>query len=286
MVSAAHFARLFIFVASLCPAWARHHTEAHVTLLQKAPKSAADLASGAAVVAQVDAQNVNITSKLQGQVNQLAAESAEKVTSLKNMLTTNSKSIAALTGLFKEISKLTTEIGQFEDQLASCRKDLAVARQASAQGPADAAYLDTVDNDPLLSFLQQHAETALHKAGSMLSKLHGDSPILLQQGHRHHRQPSDEEQENDSQRMAFGLDTISGDEEDMASRVQNVRGELHQLPGMDPLSYGMYDMTGPSGVHIFDRQSMDPEFQRKHALQEVNFATQAASPPEDDDDDE
>jgi hypothetical protein len=266
---------------------------------------AAAVASGAAEAAKLDAKAADVQKKLEKEVGEMVLQSNEKVKSLKGMLTTNSKAIAALTGLFKEVSRLTTAIGMYETKLHACKKELATVQMQQEAGPSNDAYFDSASNDPLagMSFFQEKAETALAHATGVFSKMQKNPQgiSLLQQHHRHHRRSESEEEDTEdsaaadntesvtdtsytSDAIAFGLNTIGAGEEDMDSRTRNVDRTRVALPGTDPLEYGMYDFTGSHGVKIFDHDSLDPDVQRKRELASVNLMTRQSQYDDDDDD--
>lgn len=270
-------------------------------------------------------KQADVQKKLEKEVGEMVIESGQKVTSLKGMLTTNGKAIAALTGIFKEVAKLTTEISQFESQLHACKKELAEVQAQQQAGPASDAYFDSTDRDPLagVSFFQEKAERAVAHATSVFSliqqnKTHGIS--LLQQQHRHRRRShSEEEEDEDAEDAEDTEDGKDHDNEDSANAAEDSTksgtetgytadaiafglntigageedmdsriknvGSAKVMPGNDPLEYGMYDFTGHSGVKIFDHDSLDPDVQRKRELAAVNLISRHSHLEEDDDDD-
>jgi len=283
-----------------------------------ASQGAAAVASGAADAQKQNTKAADVQKKLEKEVGEMVIQSTEKVKSLKGMLTTNGKAIAALTGIFKEVSRLTTAIGEYEKELHKCKKELATVEMQQQAGPSTDAYFDSASSDPLagMSFFQQKAERALTHATSVFSKIQKNKPqgiSLLQQQHRHQRRShfADEDEDDDenaedaedaedddaedskksrtetsytSDAIAFGLNTIQAGEEDMDSRMKNV-GSAKVMPGNDPLEYGMYDFTGHGGVKIFDHDSLNPDVQRRRELAAVNLATRSSHLEEDDDDD-
>jgi len=252
--------------------------------------SVAAQADGTAEAASLYKKAGDVEVKLQKEVDEMVTQSSQKVKSLKGMLTTNSKSIAALTGLFKEVSRLTAGISEYEAQLQNCKKDLAEVKTQQQAGPANEAFFNSVDSDPLAgpTFLQQKSETALAKAAKGLS--------LLQRHHHHHLAKHMEEGSGEAASgteasyasdVTYGLNMIDVGEEDMPSRLQHIdRTRVREFAGMDPLEYGMYDFTGTHGVKIFDHASLDPQVQRKHELDLVNLANQRKYGSQDHDDDE
>jgi len=271
--------------------------------------SAAAVASGAAEADKLNAKAKDVEKKLEKEVGEMVTQSAEKTKSLKAMLTTNSKSIAALTGLFKEVSRLTNAIGEYETKLRKCKEEVALTKAQQSAGPENDAYFDSASSDPLagMSFFQKAAEKALINASHMFSKMQKDSQglSLLQRHHRHQRRTHSEEEnaqdstaqdnaesvvnsdsDSTSDAIAFGLNTIGAGEEDMDSRVKNVGHNQVALPGSDPLEYGMYDFTGSNGVKIFDHDSLDPDVQRRRELEQVNLMSGRTSHSAEDDDDE
>jgi len=269
---------------SLALAWlVQVHAGQAPLLLQRGDvPSAASAASGAATAAKVAQQSVDVNDKLAHEVDKLAKEGQQKVLSLKSMLTTNSKSIAALTGLFKEISKLSSHISTYEEQLSTCRTELASVKAQQGQSAQNDAYFNSVGNDPLMGFLQVKSESALEKAGHSLEAL-----TLLQTSHR--RQVEAQDQDADMDAVELGLSTISGGDEDVDTRTRNVNRNNGGL--VDPLEYGMYDFSGEKGVKIFDKASLDPEVQRRRQLEEVDrvsgrFPGGGHQKTEDEDDDE
>jgi len=258
--------------------------------------NAADVASGAADAAETSKKQTNVEAKLEKEVGEMVMESEQKTKSLKGMLTTNSKAIAALTGLFKEVSRLTGAISEFEGQLRKCKEELATVKAQQSAGPENDAYFNSAASDPLAGafFFQMKAEKAVAHATRVFSKIQKNQTgvSLLQRRHRVHRRSGNEEEdtedgvsqgssESDSSStvdssISFGLNTIGEGEEDMDSRLHSMdqSRRLNQvLPGMDPLEYGMYDFTGGHGVHIFDHDSLDPDVQRRRELAAVNQKT-------------
>jgi len=269
--------------------------------------SANSVASGAAAAAEMNTKAADIEVKLEKKVGQMITESTEKVKSLKGMLTTNSKAIAALTGLFKEVSRLTAGISMYEAKLHECKKELAEVKSQQQAGPENDAFFNSASNDPLAgsAFFQMKAETALAHATNAFFKIQNNATgiSLLQRHHRHRRRSeSEEEDTNDgaaessmvsqsgadsaSDSVSFGMSTIGDGQEDMESRTRNIRsGKAVVLPGTDPLEYGMYDFTGSQGVKIFDHASLDPNVQRQRELAKVNALTRRGQISDDDDDD-
>jgi len=272
--------------------------------------SATQIASGAVAVAALQAETVDITKKLSAEVKSLKTSSNDKVKSLKSLLVTNSKSIAALTGLFKEVSKLTKKMSNYEADLVKCKKELADVRSQGDSENEDSRYLSSVNNDPLEGpvFLQEKLSAASH----LLEGLKKASTSLLQIQHRHHHhhkapeqdEPeqasseefnSDEESqpasqpepvvEDDAQKeMTFGLNTLTSADDNPAEHVDRTHGT--GVPGEDALEFGMYDFTGDSGVKIYDHDSLDPEVIRKRELAAVNKVSARRHHDDDDDDDD
>jgi hypothetical protein len=262
--------------------------------------SAAAVASGAAEAAVLNGKAADVQKKLEKEVGEMVLQSTEKVKSLKSMLTTNSKAMAALTGLFKEVSRLTSSIDEYEGQLRQCKKDLAQIKSQQQAGPENDAFFNSASSDPLagISFFQKEAETALAHATRVFHELEKKTQglSLLQRHHRHQRRSSSEDEdamptaedsvvgestaadsdsdsESTSDAISFGMNTIGAGEEDMDSRVKNIDRNKVVMPGSDPLEYGMYDFTGSHGVKIFDHDSLDPDIQRKRELEAVNRMT-------------
>lgn len=283
--------------------WVTCVTAALATAEKVNVPSAASVASGSAEAAEMDAKSTDIETKLQKKMGDMIVESTEKVKSLKGMLTTNSKAIAALTGLFKELSKLTTEINEYEGQLHTCKKQLAEVKSQQQAGPENDAFFNSASQDPLagMSLFQMKAETALAHATHAFFKIQNNRTgiSLLQRRNHHHRRSHSEEEDVDdgaadsdsdadstSDSVSFGLSTIDAGEEDMDSRIKNIQRSDPALPGTDPLEYGMYDFTGSRGVKIFDHDSLDPNVQRQRELAKVNALTRRGRVFDNDDDDD
>jgi len=281
-----------------------------VTALEKTNvPSANSVATGSAEVAKLTAKSTDVENKLDKAVGEMLVHSVEMVKSLKGMLTTNGKAIAALTGLFKEVSRLTGSISEYESELRKCKEETATLKTQQQAGPDTGAFMESAMSDPLagFSFFQEKAEKALAHANSMFSEIHSHKNqtgiSLLQRQQRHRRRSGSEEQdmqaadgegsaESDSvadsaaDSVAFTMSTIHAGEEDMDSRIRSFQRTNPVLPGMDPLQYGMIDFTGQHGVKIFDTYSMNPNVQRQRELREVNRLTLGHRHPLDDDDED
>jgi len=273
--------------------------------------SANALASGQAATDKLNAKSTDVENKLDKKVGEMLVHSVEMVKSLKGMLTTNGKAIAALTGLFKEVSRLTGSVSEYEAELRKCKEELATVKSQQQAGPdRSGALFESAMNDPLagFSFFQEKAETALAHANSMFSKIYKNQTgiSLLQRRHRHRRRGGSEEQnsqgaegesgaQSDSaadsaaDAVSLSMSTINVGEEDMDSRLRSFYRSNGVLPGMhgldDPLQYGMIDFTGTHGVKIFDHASLDPNVQRQRELREVNRLTLHGKVSDDEDDD-